>query len=183
MPVVWVSWGLGPSHVHGVNASVGRWLAWWFGPGVLRLVGFFKFGTGFGDLLASSTPAHQDEGHAPQQGQRRGTINPLCDSPRLGGSRRPTWQRTLRVSRSAPSYFCATSCSEGVLFVAAAAAGGTNARPPDLTSCRPPLTTLTAGTGSHVRVGVRSPKMSPVTVRECRHDDCTTLGCSTFLLW
>ena len=28
--------------------------------------------------------------------------------------------------------------------------------------------------------GFRSPKMSPRTVRECRHDDCTTLGCSTF---
>ena len=28
--------------------------------------------------------------------------------------------------------------------------------------------------------GFRSPKMSPRTVRECHHDDCTTLGCSTF---
>ena len=28
--------------------------------------------------------------------------------------------------------------------------------------------------------GFRSPKMSQRTVRECCHDNCTTLGCSTF---
>ena len=29
--------------------------------------------------------------------------------------------------------------------------------------------------------GFRSPKMLPRTVQECSHDNCTTLGCSTFL--